>query len=103
MEDFDDLVRIGETVDISYVDQDRGGIDPSKTLWEVVSDGQDYIQVGKTEIPSRGYVSQFGFKGTGRIAVLARSAMAQSRSESRRVKAAWIQTAGSLQSTPMLH
>ncbi|MCU1597304.1 MAG: ettA [Glaciihabitans sp.] len=56
-------LKIGETVDISYVDQDRGGIDPSKTLWEVVSDGQDYIQVGKTEIPSRGYVSQFGFKG----------------------------------------
>jgi ATP-binding cassette ChvD family protein len=56
-------LKIGETVDISYVDQDRGGIDPNKTLWEVVSDGQDYIQVGKTEIPSRGYVSQFGFKG----------------------------------------
>jgi ATP-binding cassette ChvD family protein len=56
-------LRIGETVDISYVDQDRGGIDPAKTLWEVVSDGQDYIQVGRTEIPSRGYVSQFGFKG----------------------------------------
>ncbi len=56
-------LKIGETVDISYVDQDRGGIDPNKTLWEVVSDGQDFIQVGKTEIPSRGYVSQFGFKG----------------------------------------
>jgi ATP-binding cassette ChvD family protein len=56
-------LKIGETVDISYVDQDRGGIDPAKTLWEVVSDGQDYIQVGRTEIPSRGYVSQFGFKG----------------------------------------
>ncbi|WP_104199131.1 energy-dependent translational throttle protein EttA [Cryobacterium sp. Y29] len=56
-------LRIGETVDISYVDQDRGGIDPNKTLWEVVSDGQDYIQVGKTEIPSRAYVSTFGFKG----------------------------------------
>jgi ATP-binding cassette ChvD family protein len=56
-------LKIGDTVDISYVDQDRGGIDPNKTLWEVVSDGQDYIQVGKTEIPSRGYVSQFGFKG----------------------------------------
>ncbi|GAA0992553.1 MULTISPECIES: energy-dependent translational throttle protein EttA [Subtercola] len=54
---------IGDTVDISYVDQDRGGIDPKKTLWEVVSDGQDYIQVGKTEIPSRAYVSTFGFKG----------------------------------------
>jgi ATP-binding cassette ChvD family protein len=56
-------LKIGDTVDISYVDQNRGGIDPNKTLWEVVSDGQDFIQVGKTEIPSRGYVSQFGFKG----------------------------------------
>jgi len=56
-------LKIGETVDISYVDQDRGGIDPNKTLWEVVSEGQDFIQVGRTEIPSRGYVSQFGFKG----------------------------------------
>jgi ATP-binding cassette ChvD family protein len=56
-------LKIGDTVDISYVDQNRGGIDANKTLWEVVSDGQDYIQVGKTEIPSRGYVSQFGFKG----------------------------------------
>ncbi|MEA9986213.1 MULTISPECIES: energy-dependent translational throttle protein EttA [Subtercola] len=56
-------LTIGNTVDISYVDQDRGGIDPKKTLWEVVSDGQDYIQVGKTEIPSRAYVSTFGFKG----------------------------------------
>ncbi|AMB58263.1 energy-dependent translational throttle protein EttA [Microterricola viridarii] len=56
-------LKIGETVDISYVDQSRGGIDPEKNLWEVVSDGQDYIVVGKTEIPSRAYVSQFGFKG----------------------------------------
>ncbi|KZX22687.1 energy-dependent translational throttle protein EttA [Rathayibacter tanaceti] len=56
-------LKIGETVDISYVDQSRGGIDPSKNLWEVVSDGHDYITVGKTEIPSRAYVSQFGFKG----------------------------------------
>ncbi|WP_403024345.1 energy-dependent translational throttle protein EttA [Salinibacterium sp. GXW1014] len=56
-------LKIGETVDISYVDQSRGGIDPNKNLWEVVSDGQDYITVGKTEIPSRAYVSQFGFKG----------------------------------------
>ncbi len=56
-------LKIGETVDISYVDQSRGGIDPNKNLWEVVSDGLDYIQVGKTEIPSRAYVSQFGFKG----------------------------------------
>ena len=56
-------LKIGETVQISYVDQTRGGIDPHKTLWEVVSDGLDYITVGKTEIPSRAYVSQFGFKG----------------------------------------
>ena len=56
-------LKVGETVDISYVDQSRGGIDPNKNLWEVVSDGLDYIQVGKTEIPSRAYVSQFGFKG----------------------------------------
>jgi ATP-binding cassette ChvD family protein len=56
-------LKVGETVEISYVDQSRGGIDPNKTLWEVVSDGQDYIQVGKTEIPSRAYVSTFGFKG----------------------------------------
>ncbi|WP_425305866.1 energy-dependent translational throttle protein EttA [Agromyces archimandritae] len=56
-------LKIGETVKISYVDQSRGGIDPNKTLWEVVSDGLDYIQVGKTEIPSRAYVSTFGFKG----------------------------------------
>ncbi|UOQ88932.1 energy-dependent translational throttle protein EttA [Agromyces endophyticus] len=56
-------VKIGETVQISYVDQTRGGIDPNKSLWEVVSDGLDYIQVGKTEVPSRAYVSTFGFKG----------------------------------------
>ncbi len=59
----DGELKIGETVDISYVDQDRTGIDPNKSLWEVVSDGRDYIQVGKTEIPSRAYVSTFGFKG----------------------------------------
>ena len=56
-------LKIGETVQLSYVAQSRGGIDPNKTLWEVVSDGHDYITVGKTEIPSRAYVSQFGFKG----------------------------------------
>lgn len=56
-------LKVGETVQISYVDQSRGGIDPKKTLWEVVSDGLDYIQVGKTEVPSRAYVSTFGFKG----------------------------------------
>ncbi|MGT2426723.1 energy-dependent translational throttle protein EttA [Amnibacterium kyonggiense] len=56
-------LTVGSTVDISYVDQTRGGIDPQKTLFEVVSDGLDYIQVGKTEVPSRAYVSTFGFKG----------------------------------------
>jgi len=56
-------LKIGETVKISYVDQTRANIDPNKTLWEVVSDGLDYIQVGKTEVPSRAYVSTFGFKG----------------------------------------
>lgn len=64
MEDLDggDL-KVGETVKISYVDQSRGGIDPDKNLWEVVSDGLDFIQVGKVEMPSRAYVSAFGFKG----------------------------------------
>ncbi|MFJ3488475.1 energy-dependent translational throttle protein EttA [Leifsonia aquatica] len=56
-------LKVGETVKISYVDQSRGGIDPNKNVWEVVSDGLDYIQVGKTEVPSRAYVSTFGFKG----------------------------------------
>ena len=56
-------LKIGDTVKISYVDQTRANIDPNKTLWEVVSDGLDIITVGKTEIPSRAYVSKFGFKG----------------------------------------
>jgi ATPase subunit of ABC transporter with duplicated ATPase domains len=56
-------VKIGETVKISYVDQSRGGIDPKKSLWEVVSDGLDFIKVGGVEMPSRAYVSAFGFKG----------------------------------------
>ena len=56
-------LKVGETVKISYVDQTRSNIDPAKTLWEVVSDGLDIITVGKTEIPSRAYVSKFGFKG----------------------------------------
>lgn len=56
-------LKVGDTVKISYVDQSRGGIDPEKTLWEVVSDGLDYIQVGAVEMPSRAYVSAFGFKG----------------------------------------
>lgn len=56
-------LKIGETVSISYVDQSRGGIDPKKTLWEVVSDGLDFLKVGNVEIPSRAYVASFGFKG----------------------------------------
>ncbi|MBL1066476.1 energy-dependent translational throttle protein EttA [Streptomyces sp. 7-21] len=56
-------IKIGETVKISYVDQGRANIDPNKTLWEVVSDGLDYINVGQVEMPSRAYVSAFGFKG----------------------------------------
>ncbi len=56
-------VKIGETVKIAYVDQSRGGIDGSKSLWEVVSDGLDFIKVGQVEMPSRAYVSAFGFKG----------------------------------------
>ena len=56
-------LEIGETVKISYVDQNREGIDPDKTLWEVVSDGLDHIMVGETEVPSRAYVASFGFKG----------------------------------------
>jgi ATP-binding cassette ChvD family protein len=57
------IVKVGETVKISYVDQSRGGIDPKKSLWEVVSDGLDFIKVGNVEMPSRAYVSAFGFKG----------------------------------------
>jgi ATP-binding cassette ChvD family protein len=56
-------VRVGETVQLSYVDQNRAGIDPKKTVWEVVSDGLDYIRVGHVEMPSRAYVAAFGFKG----------------------------------------
>jgi ATPase subunit of ABC transporter with duplicated ATPase domains len=56
-------VRIGDTVKISYVDQSRANIDPKKTLWAVVSDELDYINVGQVEMPSRAYVSAFGFKG----------------------------------------
>ena len=56
-------IKVGETVKVSYVDQSRSGIDPKKTLWEVVSDGLDFMKVGQVEMPSRAYVSAFGFKG----------------------------------------
>ncbi|GAC1608232.1 MAG: energy-dependent translational throttle protein EttA [Mycobacteriales bacterium] len=57
------LVRIGETVKLSYVDQNRAGLDPAKSVWETVSEGLDYIQVGQQEMPSRAYIGAFGFKG----------------------------------------
>ena len=57
-------LKVGETVKISYVDQNRAGIDPNKSLWEVVSGGLDHIQVGQVEMPSRAYVAAFGFKGS---------------------------------------
>jgi ATP-binding cassette ChvD family protein len=57
------IVRIGDTVKLAYVDQNRAGIDPNKNVWEVVSDGLDHIKVGNVEMPSRAYVSAFGFKG----------------------------------------
>ena len=57
-------LEMGESVKLSYVDQLRSGIDPNKTLWEVVSDGNDFVKVGTTEIPSRAYVASFGFKGS---------------------------------------
>jgi ATP-binding cassette ChvD family protein len=64
LEEVDDgAVKVGETVKISYVDQARAGLDPKKNLWETVSDGLDFLKVGNVEIPSRAYVSQFGFKG----------------------------------------
>ncbi|MBO0839923.1 MAG: energy-dependent translational throttle protein EttA [Sciscionella sp.] len=59
----DGTVRVGETVKLSYVDQQRGGIDPKKNVWQVVSEGLDHIKVGNVEMPSRAYVSAFGFKG----------------------------------------
>ena len=55
--------KVGETVKLSYVDQSRSGLDPTKNVWEVVSDGLDWIKVGNVEMPSRAYVSVFGFKG----------------------------------------
>lgn len=57
-------LEVGESVKISYVDQSRKGLDPKKNLWEVVSDGNDYMMVRDTEIPSRAYVASFGFKGS---------------------------------------
>jgi len=57
-------ITVGETVRISYVDQDRSRLDPDKNVWEVISDGETSIRVGKTEIPSRAYVAAFGFKGS---------------------------------------
>ena len=59
----DGEIKVGETVKLSYVEQSRAGIDPKKTLWEVVSDGLDHIKVGNVEMPSRAYVAAFGFKG----------------------------------------
>ena len=56
-------IKVGETVKLSYVDQGRSGLDPKKNVWEVVSDGLDWIKVGNVEMPSRAYVSAFGFKG----------------------------------------
>lgn len=56
-------IKVGETVSLSYVDQSRAGLDPTKNVWEVVSDGLDWIKVGNVEMPSRAYVSVFGFKG----------------------------------------
>jgi ATP-binding cassette ChvD family protein len=56
-------IKIGETVQIAYVDQSRGRIDPNKNVWDVISDGESFIRAGKTEIPSRAYVAAFGFKG----------------------------------------
>jgi len=57
-------ITVGNTVEISYVDQNRSRIDPDKNVWEVISDGETSIRVGKTEIPSRAYVAAFGFKGS---------------------------------------
>ena len=57
-------LELGETAQLSYVDQNRAGIDPDKSVWEVVSDGLDFMQVGETEVPSRAYVAAYGFKGS---------------------------------------
>jgi ATP-binding cassette ChvD family protein len=57
-------IKVGDTVQISYVDQNRERIDPGKNVWQAISDGESFIQVGRTEIPSRAYVAAFGFKGS---------------------------------------
>jgi ATP-binding cassette ChvD family protein len=59
----DGKVKVGETVKLSYVDQGRSGLDPTKTVWEIVSDSLDYLMVGKVEMPSRAYIAAFGFRG----------------------------------------
>ena len=56
-------IKVGETVQIAYVDQSRDRIDPDKNVWEAISDGESFIRAGRTEIPSRAYVAAFGFKG----------------------------------------
>ena len=56
-------IKVGDTVQIAYVDQSRGRIDPDKNVWEAISDGESFIRAGRTEIPSRAYVAAFGFKG----------------------------------------
>jgi ATP-binding cassette ChvD family protein len=56
-------IKVGETVQIAYVDQSRDRIDPGKNVWEAISDGESFIRAGRTEIPSRAYVAAFGFKG----------------------------------------
>jgi ATP-binding cassette ChvD family protein len=58
------IIKVGDTVEISYVDQNRARIDPKKNVWEAISDGESYIRAGHTEIPSRAYVAAFGFKGS---------------------------------------
>jgi len=58
------VITVGDTVQISYVDQNRSRLDPERNVWEVISDGETYIRAGKTEIPSRAYVAAFGFKGS---------------------------------------
>jgi len=60
----DGELRIGETVQLAYVDQSRDALDPKKTIWEEISDGQDIISVGKYQVPSRAYVGRFNFRGT---------------------------------------